>query len=396
MNNILTINAGSSSLKCGLYRADQQKLDLLYTLSVTDVLKRPIFTVTDSAGNKRDSDTFNNSSLDNTQKHLSALKHIIKWLGQQAPDDPITAIAHRVVHGGVLFHQPQAITSSTLSQLKKLIPLAPLHQPYNVRLIETCSTLLPQTPQMACFDTMFHSQQEPLVTGYALPRKITQKGIKRYGFHGLSYEYISKRLNQQCQLKNKTIIAHLGAGASLCALLNGKSVATTMGFSAAEGLPMATRTGSIDPGVLLYLMQTEGMSVEQIEHLIYKESGWLGISGISDDMATLVRSDAPEAAEAIDHFCYRAGREIGSLAAALQGLDQIIFTGGVGEHNAIIRQKIIAHCHWLGAKLNPSMNDQGAEVISLANSKIDVRVMATDEEFVLATYCLDWLEAKVQ
>lgn len=392
MNNILTINAGSSSLKCGLYQTDQEQLNPLYSLTVTDILNSPLLTVTDSYGNQRDRITLDNEATDEHGDHLAALQQIITWLRQQAPDDPITAISHRVVHGGSVFSKPQEITPSVLEQVKGLIPLAPLHEPYSIALIEACSALLPQIPQLACFDTMFHSQQSPLVTEYALPRKLTEKGIRRYGFHGLSYEHITHSLSQKKQLKNKTIIAHLGAGASLCAVNNGMSVATTMGFSAADGLPMATRTGSIDPGVLLYLMQTEGMSAAQIEHLVYKESGWLGVSGISHDMTTLLRSSAPEATQAIDLFCYRAGREIGSLAAALQGLEQIIFTGGVGEHAAVIREKIIEQCHWLGAKINPSMNHQNAELISLDSSNIEIRVVPTDEESVLAAHCLQWLE----
>lgn len=393
MNNVLTVNGGSSSLKCALYRAEEQALNLLYTLKFTDIQGQAKIRIKDSAGIVRDQHALDLNTVIDTDHHLACLEQVILWLRQQVPDDAITAISHRVVHGGTEFSQPEPVTDQLIEQLEALIPLAPLHQPYNVQLIKACHQLLPQIPQIACFDTMFHSQHSAVSSHYAIPRWLTEKGVRRYGFHGLSYEYIARQLQQLGTLEQKTIIAHLGAGASLCALANGISVATSMGFSAADGIPMATRTGNIDPGVLLYLMQSEGMDAQQIQHLVYSESGWLGASGgISSDMHTLLQSSQAEAKEAIELFCYRAGREIGSLVAATQGLEQIVFTGGIGENSAEIRQRILSHCQWLGVEIDNSSNDSNAPLISLAGSSVSVRVIATDEESVLARHCQDWLE----
>ncbi len=394
MNNILTVNGGSSSLKCGLFRAAEGAPELLYTFKLANILGQPAFTVTDNRNQLRKRLSPDFSDIAQDQRHQACLNLVFSWLWENAPDDCVTEISHRVVHGGNEFSAPVRLNEEIVEQLKAYIPLAPLHQPYNLKLIEACHALLPQLPQTACFDTMFHSGQSKEATSFALPRKLTDEGIKRYGFHGLSYEFIQRQLEStDPEMSQKpTIVAHLGAGASMCAIKAGKSVTSTMGFTAVDGLPMGTRTGALDPGVLLYLMRHHDMDAAQLEKLLYKESGWLGVSGISSDMRELLACDKPEAREAIDLFTYRAAREIGSLSAALEGLDQLVFTGGVGENSAAIRAGIVERCRWLGAELDPKANEQGAEIISTPDSRVCIRVIATDEEAMLAIHCLEVLE----
>ncbi len=395
MNNILTVNGGSSSLKCALFRAGDQSPELLYSFRLSNLSGQATLSIRDSAGHQRKMYQPDFRDVPPADRHQVGFDLVLDWLNEQSPDDAVTAISHRVVHGGEAFTGPVRVTGEILEQLHAFVPLAPLHQPYNLKLIDACRYHLPQLPQIACFDTMFHAGQPARACHYALPRQLTEEGIRRYGFHGLSYEFIQRRLAQlDPQLAARpTIVAHLGAGASMCALRQGRSQASTMGFTAVDGIPMGTRCGSLDPGVMLYLMRHYGMDPDRLEKLIYQESGWLGVSGISSDMQELLASERPEAQEAIDLFTYRAAREIGSLTAALEGLDQLVFTGGVGENSAEIRQRIIDRCRWLGIDLDSSANEAGQSVISSADSRVRVRVIATDEEAMLALHAVDVLSS---
>ena len=275
----------------------------------------------------------------------------------------------------------------------RLVPLAPLHQSHNLSPIRVIAEATPHLPQVACFDTAFHRSQSLLAQSFALPRELTAAGVRRYGFHGLSYEYIAARLRETEPViaAGRVIVAHLGNGASLCAMRDGRSVASTMGFTAVDGLMMGTRTGALDPGVLLYLMDERGMNARQIEELIYSKSGLLGVSGISSDMRTLRASPAPEAREAIDLFVYRIAREIGSLSAALGGLDGLVFTGGIGENDAATRREVAARCIWLGVEIDAAANEAAGPRIDAASSRVAVRVIPTDEERMIALHTLDVL-----
>ncbi|MBS3934692.1 MAG: acetate/propionate family kinase, partial [Sulfuritalea sp.] len=304
-------------------------------------------------------------------------------------DRRIVAVGHRVVHGGESYSQPIRIDDAHFSRLKDFIPLAPLHQPHNLAGIEALRAALPGVPQIACFDTAFHRSQPSIAQLFALPRRITAQGVRRYGFHGLSYEYIAAVLPQHLdagRANGRVIVAHLGNGASMCGMVGRKSQASTMGFTAVEGLMMGTRTGALDPGVLLYLMDYDGMDAQALTHLLYKESGLLGVSGISSDMRVLLASDQPEAKEAVDLFCYRIVREIGSLAAALGGLDALVFTGGIGEHAAPVRAMVCKPLGWLGLDFDVAANAGGAECISTPASRVAALVLPTNEEWMLARH----------
>lgn len=303
-------------------------------------------------------------------------------------------VGHRVVHGGVNYSAPVLIDKKVVSDLETLVPLAPLHQPYNIAAIRAIYAIAPKVPQVACFDTAFHRTAPPLAQEFALPRELTAKGVRRYGFHGLSYEYITSMLPQiapRCA-GGKVIVAHLGNGASMCAIDQGRSIATTMGFSAVDGLPMGTRTGSLDPGVILYLLQHERMDVPSVERLIYQRSGLLGVSGLSGDMRTLLASDRPEAREAVDLFVYRIGRELGSLTAALGGLDALVFTGGIGENAAEIRAGVCKDARWIGIALDEAANVAGGPLISRRDSKVSAWVIPTDENLMIARHTRSLLD----
>jgi acetate kinase len=290
------------------------------------------------------------------------------------------------VHGGTKYGAPVKVNAEVIAELTKLTPLAPLHQPHNLAPIEAIAEAAPHIVQVACFDTGFHRSQPELAQLFALPGKFSEEGVRRYGFHGLSYEYIVSRLQEiapelaECRL----VIAHLGNGASLCAVHRGRSVASTMGFTAVDGLAMGTRCGALDPGVMIYLMDTHGMDARALEKLVYRESGLLGVSGVSSDMRKLHASSDPKAAEAIALFIYRIVREIGSMAAALGGLDGLIFTGGIGENDAIVRSKVCNGCSWLGLELDEARNTRGAGVISADGSRVAAWVIPTDEERLVA------------
>ncbi len=303
-------------------------------------------------------------------------------------DYRIVAAGHRVVHGGMKFTSPALIDSDTLSSLKSLISLAPLHQPHNLAAIEAVAQQAPGLPQVACFDTAFHRTQPSVAQAFALPRRFTDAGVLRYGFHGLSYEYIASVLPEvdAAAAAGRTLVAHLGNGASICAMKGCRSVASTMGFTALDGLPMGTRCGAIDPGVLLYLIEQHRLDARTLEHLLYHESGLLGVSGISSDMRTLLASSDPRAAEAVDLFIYRIGREIGSLAAALGGLDALVFTGGIGENAPTIRARVCREAAWLGVQFDEAANAEGGPRISLRGSPVSAWVVPTNEELIIALH----------
>jgi acetate kinase len=300
------------------------------------------------------------------------------------------------VHGGIAYRQPALIDDRVIANLEALVPLAPLHQPHHLAAIRAVANAAPRVPQVACFDTAFHRDQPPLAQEFALPRALTAKGIRRYGFHGLSYEYIVSvlpRIAPDCA-DGKLVVAHLGNGASLCAIEAGRSIATTMGFTPVDGLVMGTRTGALDPGVLLYLLHHEDMDARAVEQLIYYRSGLLGVSGLSSDMRTLLASDSPAAKEAIDLFVYRIGRELGSLAAALGGLDGLVFTGGIGEHAAEIRARVCRDASWLGIVLDAAANAAGGPRISAPGAAASAWVVPTDENLMVARHTRRLLDDK--
>jgi acetate kinase len=317
-----------------------------------------------------------------------ALGLIVEWCRAHLGGRRLVAVGHRIVHGGLRFAAPVRIDDEVLAELDRLVPLAPLHQPHNLAAVRAVARQAPDLPQVACFDTAFHRTQPVVAQRFGLPRRFTDEGVQRYGFHGLSYEYVAAVLRRvdAAAGAGRTVVAHLGNGASLCALRNGRSVATTMGFTPADGLVMGTRTGSLDPGVLLYLMTRHGMDTPALEKLIYHESGLLGVSGVSRDIRELIVNGDARAAEAVDLFVYRIGREIGSLAAALGGLDALVFTGGIGENSAPIRERVCTAAAWLGVRLDEEANRRGGPAINRPSSRIAVWVIPTDEERMIADH----------
>jgi acetate kinase len=332
-----------------------------------------------------------NRALDKGAVHdgRTALDALAAWLRSRFSDAHVLGVGHRVVHGGPRFTGPAIVTPEVLAELRRLVPLAPLHQPYNLAAIEAVSERLANVPQVACFDTSFHRGQPAVAEVVALPRAIREQGVQRYGFHGLSYEYIASVLPQVAPeiAGGRVIVAHLGSGASLCALLNGKSVDSTLGFTALDGLCMGTRPGALDPGIVLYLFQSLGLTAKQVETMLYKQSGLLGLSGISNDMRDLLlERDKPDARLAIDYFVYRAAKEVGALTAALGGIDGLVFTAGIGENSAEIRQRIAKACHWLGVELDEEANATNKTRISVARSRVSAWVIPTNEELIIARH----------
>jgi acetate kinase len=322
--------------------------------------------------------------------HDNGLDTLLAWIDARTSNSAVIAAGHRVVHGGVRYASPVRVTPEVIRELEALVPLAPLHQPHNLEAIKALAKRRPALPQVACFDTAFHSAQPAVAQAFALPRALGETGIKRYGFHGLSYEYIVSVLPEHLGngADGRVVVAHLGAGASMCAMRDRRSVATTMGFTALDGLPMGTRTGAIDPGVILHLMTERGMSVSDVTELLYKKSGLLGLSGVSSDVRDLLASDSPYAAWALDVFVYRVGRELGSLAAALGGLDALVFTAGIGEHAVPIRARICRDAEWLGVQIDDKANQRGGPCISAPDSRATAWVIATDEELMIARHTL--------
>ncbi|RQR58948.1 acetate/propionate family kinase [Burkholderia sp. Bp9126] len=388
---VLVLNAGSSSLKFSVYDTrDDGTLVAGVHGQVDSLHTAPRLVVEDAHGAPL-------ADRPVAQRgHHGAIDALHTWFAAHVGRDAaFDGVGHRVVHGGPHFAAPVRIDAQVLDAIAALSPLAPLHQPHHVDAIRAVSAVAPDLPQVACFDTAFHATLPALEREFALPRALTEQGIVRYGFHGLSYEYITTALAalDRDWTQRRTIVAHLGNGASLCALEQGRSVATTMGFTAVDGLPMGTRTGALDPGAILYLMRHEGLSVDEVEHLIYAESGLLGVSGISSDMRTLLASDAPAAAHAIDLFAYRATRELGALAGVLGGLDTLVFTAGIGEHAPRVRERICRGAAWLGVELDDAANAAGRPVISSATSRVTVRVIPTDENLMIARHTRRVLDA---
>jgi acetate kinase len=388
--SIGVLNAGSSSIKFALYAAEPPR-PLTFRGMVERIGGEARLAVSDANGKKVIERQWKRGELD----HRAATTEILNVARDLARDAPVQAVGHRVVHGGTKYAQPTRVDASVLKVLDGLVPLAPLHQPHNLGPIRVIAEAVPHLPQVACFDTAFHRLQPPLAQAFALPRELTDAGVRRYGFHGLSYEFIARRLGETVPeiAQKRLIVAHLGNGASLCAIDKGKSVASTMGFTAVDGLMMGTRSGSLDPGVILYLMDERGMDARAIEQLIYSKSGLLGVSGISSDMRTLRQSPEPHAKEAIALFVYRICREIGSLVAALGGLDALIFTGGIGENDTATRAEVIAGCGWLGIDLDAPADASGTGRISRETSRVSAWVVRTDEERMIAEHTAALLNA---
>lgn len=387
---ILVLNAGSSSLKFALYPDESGTVSPILRGRIAGMGKDPILSMSDVNGQPvHESAQLQLDCAAGYDQLIPTLLDFLKsWQGGLA----IVAAGHRVVHGGLSHARPAMVTTTLLAELEALVSLAPLHQPHNLAAIRCVDASLPGLPQVACFDTSFHRTQGRLAQLFALPRKFTEAGIIRYGFHGLSYDYIATVLPRLLgeRAEKRVLVAHLGNGASLCAMKARRSVATSTGFTALDGLMMGRRCGAIDPGVLLYLMDNMGMSVQALEHLLYEESGLLGVSGISNDMAVLQASTAAEAEEAIDLFCYRASGELAALATAIGGVDAIVFTAGIGENCARIRSLICDRLGWMGVHLDATANDRHASRINSSDSTVDVLVIRTDEEAVVAraTYSL--------
>jgi acetate kinase len=390
---ILVLNAGSSSIKFSVFalgRGDRLRLDSKG--QVEGIGTRPRFVAQDAAGAELRAETF---ALEGPDGHARALRRLGDWLRERLADDRVLAVGHRVVHGGVDFDRPVAIDGAVMDRLERLVPLAPLHQPHNLAAIRAIQTQLPELLQVACFDTAFHRSHPELADWFALPRRLYDAGIRRYGFHGLSYESIVHALAEVAPeiAGGRVVVAHLGSGASMCALAGGRSMDSTMGLTALDGLPMGTRCGALDPGVVLHLSRAHGMDADAIERLLYHDCGLKGVSGISNDMRDLLASDDVRAAQAIDLFVWRIARELGALAAVLGGLDGLVFTAGIGERSADIRARVCARAAWLGIELDEAANRQGGPRLSAAGSRVSAWAIPTDEELMIARHTLAVLQA---
>jgi acetate kinase len=384
-NSIAVINAGSSSIKFAIHAATSDA-DRSLGGQIEGIGVAPRLEIRDAQGNVIKTDTWPATGFD----HQVAAREILAVVPPLIPGTAIIGVGHRVVHGGMRHDRPVRVTADVLADLSNLEPLAPLHQPHNLAPIRAIWEAAPQMPQVACFDTAFHCGQPELAQAFALPRRFAAEGVRRYGFHGLSYEYLATRLPELSPelAEARVVIAHLGNGASMCAVKNGRSVASTMGFTAVDGLMMGTRCGALDPGVILYMIREHGMDAAAIESLIYRQSGLLGVSGISSDMRALRASAEPAAREAIALFVYRIVRELGSLVAALGGIDALVFSGGIGEHDAMTRAEVVEGSRWLGAVLDPERNARGNDRISADGSAVSVWAIATDEERLIARHTL--------
>ena len=381
-NAILALNAGSSSIKFGVYDVGDDGDLTTAARGTLDIGKSPRLVARVEDGSIRLERAVQGDGLP------GGIAAILDWIETEFGKRRIAACGHRIVHGGSTFFEPLLLTSERIDAVDALSPLAPLHQPRSTAPVRALSRLRPDLAQVGCFDTAFHRTMQPPASRYALPRSFEEKGIRRYGFHGLSYEFIAGKLHEKGRADRRTIVAHLGNGASLCAMRHGRSVDTTMGFSALDGLMMGTRCGTIDPGVLLYLLQHDGMRTAELQRLLYQESGLLGVSGISGDMRDLEASKAEHAREAIELFVFRAARETAALSNTLGGLDCLVFTAGIGEHSAAVRRAICDRLGWLGVVIDNGANDRHEPVISASASAVEVCLIATDEEFVIARHTL--------
>lgn len=376
---VLTLNAGSSSLKVAVYGAEGDvpfisgQADRIGPLGVLHFQDADGHALPVPSGQ--------------LQTHEQAFARVIETIDTLCPGLQWLAIGHRVVHGGAHYTGPVRLDSATLQALSAFEPLAPLHQPHNLAGVRLAMTAFEGVPQVACFDTAFHRHHPFVNDTFALPHRYYEQGVRRYGFHGLSYDYVTHELRRiaPALAAGRVVVAHLGNGASMCAVHDGRSVASTMGFSALDGLPMGTRCGQIDPGVLLYMLDQQGLSAEEIRHVLYHESGLLGLSeGLSNDMRTLEASDSPQAQRAIDYFVFRIQRELGAMAAAMGGIDALVFCGGIGEHSPLVRRRVCERMAWMGIELDPALNARNASIISSAFTRTTVMVIPTQEELVIA------------
>ena len=385
MDTILVANAGSSSVKFQLFGIEQDgSLKRQIKGQMDGVGTRPRLRVTGGDGAVLVDRCYENAAVPDV---AAAVTTAGAWLREDLRVSPI-AIGHRVVHGGPDYDKPVRVDQNVLARLERYVSLAPLHQPYNLAPIRTLLARSPEIPQIACFDTSFHRGHGELADRYAIPEALYAEGIRRYGFHGLSYEYIASSLPQVAPdiASKRVIVAHLGSGASMCAIDNGRSIESSMGFTALDGLPMGTRPGQIDPGVVLYLISEKGMAPVDVQNFLYRECGLKGLSGVSNDMRELLTSGDPRAAFAIDYFVYRASLFAGMLAAALQGVDALVFTAGVGENSAAVRAKIAGKLSWLGVSIDADANATHARLISRPDSRVAVYVLPTDEELMIARH----------
>lgn len=390
-DNILVLNTGSSSIKFSLFGG--AATELLLTGRVENLLRGPTrFLVQNGARC-----AVHEQSWPEPLDHAAGMNALLAFLDARNGGQGLRAVGHRIVHGGSLYSGPVRLNQAVLAELEKLVPLAPLHLPHNLAAVRATMQMAPGVVQLACFDTAFHRSQPALAQAFALPQEITDLGIRRYGFHGLSYEYIASRLPEADPALGggKVVAAHLGNGASMCALHAGRSVASSMGFTAVDGLPMGTRCGAVDPGVVLYLIDQLGMDVAAVQDLLYLKSGLLGVSGISADMRELEANGSPRARLAIDLMVYRIGRELGSMAAALGGVDALVFSGGIGENSVALRAAVCRDARWLGVELDPTANaaaSTGVACISMPASTVSVWVVPANEELMIARHTLDVLE----
>lgn len=383
MTTVLTLNAGSSSLKFAAYTSDTDQP--LVSGQVDRIGADATLKLKNDQGADLPTQTGGMST------HHDALASVLLAIAPSLGGKTIDVVGHRVVHGGLWYDAPVRVTDEILAQLTTLEPFAPLHQPHNLNGIKAAKAAFPDAPQIACFDTAFHRHHPYVNDTFAIPRTYFDKGVRRYGFHGLSYDYISSELHRIAPTiaQGRVVVAHLGNGASMCAIQGGKSVASTMGFSALDGLPMGTRCGQLDAGVVLYLMEQEGLSAAKISNMLYKDSGLLGLSGLSNDMRTLEASDRTEARQAIDYFVFRIQRELGAMAAAMGGIDAFVFCGGIGENSALIRDRVCERAGWMGIEIDHNRNNDHERVISSEMSRTTVMVIPTNEELVIARAARD-------
>ncbi|SFK61992.1 acetate/propionate family kinase [Methylocapsa palsarum] len=390
--HVVTLNAGSSSIKFALFELNGGEpvalaIGLVEMLADTRRLK-----VSNGAGATIHEDAWRDVA--DASFHTDALRRILAWRSGAFPTANVVAAGHRVVHGGVRYDAPVLVTDEVLRELEALIPLAPLHQPHNIAGILAAREAWPHVRQVACFDTAFHRAHPFVNDVFALPRKFYDEGVRRYGFHGLSYQYVIEKLRTIAPLyaAGRVVVAHLGNGASMCAIRDGHSIGSSMGFTALDGLPMGTRCGQLDPGVVLYLMQEKKLSAEAIADLLYRESGLKGLSGLSHDMRVLEASDTTEARQAIEYFVFRIRRELGGLAAVLEGIDAVVFCGGIGEHAWRVREGVLEGMEWIGVELDRSANLESRQVISSERSRVRVFVIPTNEEAMIARQTTDVLD----
>lgn len=376
MSAILTLNAGSSSIKFSVYTAGAEPK--LVAVGQVESLGSPTASLTLNHGPEKARTEIGPA------KHKEGVQAILKALTPVLDGSRVVAVGHRIVHGGTIYDRPQILDVHVMEVLEQFVPLAPLHQPHNLAAVQAAIAAFPEALQVACFDTAFHRGHPWVNDTFALPRRFYDMGIRRYGFHGLSYEYISgelARIDPEAA-RGRVVVAHLGNGASMCGILDGRSMGSTMGFTALDGLPMGTRCGHIDPGILFYLIQQKNYTVDELRLLLYNDSGLKGLSGLSNDMRTLEKADTVEANQAIEYFVMRIKRELGAMASVLGGLDTVVFCGGIGEHSVRVRRQVCEGMDWLGIVLDTAANERGDDVIS--SGAVTVRVIPTDEELVIA------------